>query len=183
VVVSINRFSSDSDGEIALLKKLSSKLGVECVMADHWAEGGAGAVEVAKTVVRTVESQKSEFKPLYPDDMSLWEKTRTIAREIYRADDIAADKSVKDRFAELEKEGFGKFPICVAKTQYSFSTNADAKGSPTGFTIPIREVRLSAGAEFVVVVCGDIMTMPGLPKVPAANSIELGRDGRITGLF
>ena len=183
VVVSINRFSSDSDGEIALLKKLSSKLGVECVMADHWAEGGAGAVEVAKTVVRTVESQKSEFKPLYPDDMSLWEKTRTIAREIYRADDIAADKSVKDRFAELEKEGFGKFPICVAKTQYSFSTNADAKGSPTGFTIPIREVRLSAGAEFVVVVCGDIMTMPGLPKVPAANSIELGKDGRITGLF
>jgi formate--tetrahydrofolate ligase len=183
VVVSINRFSSDSDGEIALLKKLSSKLGVECVMADHWAEGGAGAVEAAKTVVRTVESQKSEFKPLYPDDMSLWEKTRTIAREIYRADDIAADKSVKDRFAELEKEGFGKFPICVAKTQYSFSTNADAKGSPTGFTIPIREVRLSAGAEFVVVVCGDIMTMPGLPKVPAANSIELGKDGRITGLF
>ena len=183
VVVSINRFSSDSDGEIALLKKLSSKLGVECVMADHWAEGGAGAVEVAKTVVRTVESQKSEFKPLYPDDMSLWEKTRTIAREIYRADDITADKSVKDRFAELEKEGFGKFPICVAKTQYSFSTNADAKGSPTGFTIPIREVRLSAGAEFVVVVCGDIMTMPGLPKVPAANSIELGKDGRITGLF
>ncbi len=183
VVVSINRFSSDTEGEIALLKKLSAKLGVECVMADHWAEGGKGAVEVAKTVVRTVESQKSKFKPLYPDDMSLWEKTRTIAREIYRADDITADKAVKDRFAELEKEGFGKFPICVAKTQYSFSTNADAKGSPTGFTIPIREVRLSAGAEFVVVVCGDIMTMPGLPKVPAANSIELGKDGRITGLF
>ena len=183
VVVSINRFSSDTEGEIALLKKLSAKLGVECVMADHWAEGGAGAVEVAKTVVRTVESQKGQFKPLYPDDMSLWEKTRTIAREIYRADDITADKAVKDRFAELEKEGFGKFPICVAKTQYSFSTNADAKGSPTGFTIPIREVRLSAGAEFVVVVCGDIMTMPGLPKVPAANSIELGKDGRITGLF
>jgi len=183
VVVSINRFSSDTEGEIALLKTLSAKLGVECVMADHWAEGGAGAVEVAKTVVRTVESQKGQFKPLYPDDMSLWEKTRTIAREIYRADDITADKAVKDRFAELEKEGFGKFPICVAKTQYSFSTNADAKGSPTGFTIPIREVRLSAGAEFVVVVCGDIMTMPGLPKVPAANSIELGKDGRITGLF
>ncbi len=183
VVVSINRFSSDTEGEIALLKKLSAKLGVECVMADHWAEGGAGAVEVAKTVVRTVESQKSKFKPLYPDDMSLWEKTRTIAREIYRADDITADKSVKDRFAELEKEGFGKFPICVAKTQYSFSTSPDAKGAPSGFVIPIREVRLSAGAEFVVVVCGDIMTMPGLPKVPAANSIELGKDGRITGLF
>ena len=183
VVVSINRFSSDTEGEIALLKTLSAKLGVECVMADHWAEGGAGAVEVAKTVVRTVETHKSQFKPLYPDDMSLWEKTRTIAREIYRADDITADKAVKDRFAELEKEGFGKFPICVAKTQYSFSTNADTKGAPSGFTIPIREVRLSAGAEFVVVVCGDIMTMPGLPKVPAANSIELAPDGRITGLF
>jgi formate--tetrahydrofolate ligase len=115
--------------------------------------------------------------------MSLWEKTRTIAREIYGAADIAADKSVRDRFAELEKEGFGKFPICVAKTQYSFSTNPDAKGAPSGFSIPIREVRLSAGAEFVVVICGDVMTMPGLPKVPAANNIELGTDGRITGLF
>jgi formate--tetrahydrofolate ligase len=183
VVVSINRFSSDTQGEIALLKKLSAKLGVECVMADNWAEGGAGAIDVAKTVVRTVESQKSAFKPLYPDDMSLWEKARTIAREIYRANDVTGDKSVKDRFAELEKEGFGKFPICVAKTQYSFSTNPDVKGAPSGHVIPIREVRLSAGAEFVVVVCGDIMTMPGLPKVPAANSIELGKDGRITGLF
>jgi formate--tetrahydrofolate ligase len=183
VVVSINRFSSDTEAEIALLKKLSAKLGVECVMADHWAQGGAGAVELAETVVRTIEEKPSKFKPLYPDDMPLLEKVRTIAREIYRAEDISADKSVRDRFAELEKEGFGNLPICVAKTQYSFSTNPDAKGAPSGHIIPIREVRLSAGAEFVVVICGDIMTMPGLPKVPAANNIELAADGRISGLF
>ena len=183
VVVSINRFSSDTDAEMALLKRLCEKLEVECVLADHWAHGGAGAEDLARTVIRTIESKPSKFKPLYPDDMTLWDKARTIAKEIYRADDITADKSVRDRFAELEKEGFGKLPICVAKTQYSFSTNPDAKGAPTGFTIPIREVRLSAGAEFVVVICGDIMTMPGLPKMPAANNIELSPDGRITGLF
>jgi formate--tetrahydrofolate ligase len=183
VVVSVNRFSSDTEAELALVKRLCANLGVDCVLADQWAQGGEGAVELGRTVLRTIEATPSKFKPLYPDDMSLWDKTRTIAKEIYGASDISADKSVKDRFAELEKEGFGKFPICIAKTQYSFSTNPDAKGSPSGFTIPIREVRLSAGAEFVVVVCGDIMTMPGLPKVPAANSIELAADGRIAGLF
>ena len=183
VVVATNRFSSDSDAEIALLKRLCSTNGVECVMADHWALGGEGAVELAETVVRTIDTKPADFKPLYPDDMPLWDKVRTVAQEIYGAEDITADKSVKDRFAELEKQGFGKFPICVAKTQYSFTTNPDAKGVPVGHTIPIREVRLSAGAEFVVVVCGNIMTMPGLPRVPAANNIELAADGRITGLF
>jgi formate--tetrahydrofolate ligase len=183
VVVSVNRFSSDTQAEMDLLRRLCAPLGVECVLADHWAQGGEGAIDLANTVVKTVETKPSDFTPLYPDTMSLWEKTRTIAREIYGAEDITADKSVRDRFAELEKEGFGKFPICVAKTQYSFTTNPNAKGVPLGHTIPIREVRLSAGAEFVVVICGDIMTMPGLPKVPAANAIELGPDGRITGLF
>ncbi|HEY8276278.1 MAG TPA: formate--tetrahydrofolate ligase [Methyloceanibacter sp.] len=183
VVVSINRFSTDTDAEVALLNKLCAPLGVKCVLADHWAAGGEGATDLARTVVETIEKTPSKFKPLYPDEMKLWDKVKTIAQEIYGASDIASDKSVKDRLVELEKEGFGNFPICVAKTQYSFSTNPDAKGAPTGFTIPIREVRLSAGAEFIVVICGDIMTMPGLPKVPAANNIELAADGRISGLF
>jgi formate--tetrahydrofolate ligase len=183
VIVSINRFSTDTQAEVALLQRLCGGLSVECVLADHWAQGGAGAIDLARAVVHTVETKPSDFHPLYPDKMPLLEKARTIAQQIYGAADISADKAVRDRFAELEKEGFGHFPICVAKTQYSFSTNPDAKGAPSGHTIPIREVRLSAGAEFVVVVCGDIMTMPGLPKVPAANTIELAKDGRITGLF
>jgi formate--tetrahydrofolate ligase len=183
VVVSINRFSTDTDAEVALLNKLCAQLGVKCVLADHWAAGGEGATDLARTVVETIDKTPSKFKPLYPDDMKLWDKVKTIAQEIYGASDITGDKSVKDRLAELEKEAFGNFPICVAKTQYSFTTNPDAKGAPSGFTIPIREVRLSAGAEFIVVICGDIMTMPGLPKVPAANNIELAADGRITGLF
>jgi len=183
VVVSVNRFSSDTEGEIALLKRLCSTAGAECVIGDHWAQGSAGAVELGETVVRTIETKPSDFEPLYPDTMSLWDKTRTIAQEIYGAEDITADKAVRDKFAELEKAGFGNLPICVAKTQYSFTTDPNAKGVPIGHTIPIREVRLSAGAEFVVVICGDIMTMPGLPKVPAANNIELAVDGRIAGLF
>ena len=183
VVVAVNRFSLDTDDEIALLKRLCSTASAECVMSDHWALGGEGAKELAETVVRTIDTKPSDFKPLYSDDMSLWDKTRTIAQELYGAEDITAPKAIRDKFAELEKQGFGKFPICVAKTQYSFTTNPDAKGVPLGHTIPVREVRLSAGAEFVVVICGDIMTMPGLPRVPAANNIELSANGKITGLF
>jgi formate--tetrahydrofolate ligase len=183
VIVSVNRFSSDTQAEIELLKKLTEAEGVDCVLADHWGSGGAGAVELAETVVRTIETKPSNFKPLYPDDLPLVEKVRTIVRELYGAADIAVESSVKTRFAELEKEGFGHLPVCIAKTQYSFSTDPNAKGAPTGHVVPIRELRLSAGAEFVVVICGDIMTMPGLPKVPAANNIEVGPDGRIAGLF
>jgi formate--tetrahydrofolate ligase len=182
-VVSINRFSADSEAEIKLVQDKCKSLGVEALMADHWAMGGAGAADVARAVVKIAESGKSQLKFLYPDDMPLFEKIRTIAREIYRAKDVTADKSVRDQLASFEAMGYGKFPICVAKTQYSFTTNPDAKGAPSDHVINVREVRLSAGAEFVVAICGEIMTMPGLPKVPAAESIDIGPDGRIVGLF
>ncbi|MEG6507853.1 formate--tetrahydrofolate ligase [Methyloligella sp. 2.7D] len=183
VVVSVNRFSGDTEAEIELLQALCKKIDVECVLAEHWALGGPGAADLAETVVRITDTQKSAFKPLYPDDMPLAEKMRTIAQKIYGAEDISYDKSIAKRFEELEAQGFGNLPVCVAKTQYSFSTNPDAKGAPTGHIIPIREVRLSAGAEFVVIICGDIMTMPGLPRVPAANNIKLDEQGHIVGLF
>ncbi len=182
-VVSINRFSADTDAEIALVKSACAKLGVEAVMADHWAMGGEGAADAARAVVKAIDAGKSKLKLLYPDEMPLLEKVRTIAKEIYRAKDITADKSVRDQLATFESMGYGKLPVCIAKTQYSFSTNADLKGAPTDHTIPVREVRLSAGAEFVVAICGDIMTMPGLPRVPAADAIAVGPDGRIVGLF
>src|SRR5215213_7841574 len=182
-VVSINRFSADTDAEINLVKEKCKALGVEALMADHWAMGGEGAADVARAVVKTIDESKGKLKVLYPDEMSLFEKIRTIAKEIYRADDATADKSVKDQLKTWEEMGFGKLPVCIAKTQYSFSTNPDAKGAPTGFTIPVREVRLSAGAEFIVAICGEIMTMPGLPKVPSADSIDVGADGKIVGLF
>jgi formate--tetrahydrofolate ligase len=182
-VVSINRFSADTEAEIALVKEGAKKLGVEALMADHWAMGGAGAADVARAVVKVVESGKSHLKLLYPDDLPLVEKIRVIAREIYRAKDIAIDKPVRDQLASFEQMGYGKLPVCIAKTQYSFSTNPDLKGAPVDHMIPVREVRLSAGAEFVVAICGDIMTMPGLPKVPAADSIDVSPDGKIVGLF
>ena len=183
VVVSINRFSADSDAEIALVKEKCKALGVEALMADHWAMGGEGAADVAKAVVKVIDQGKSKLKFLYPDEMPLFTKIETIAKEIYRAKNVTADKSVKDQLKTWEEMGYGKLPICVAKTQYSFSTNPDAKGAPADHTINVREVRLSAGAEFVVAICGEIMTMPGLPKVPAADSIDVGADGKIVGLF
>ena len=183
VVVSINRFSADSDAEIALVKEKCKALGVEALMADHWAMGGEGAADVAKAVVKVIDQGQSKLKFLYPDEMPLFEKIETIAREIYRAKNVTADKSVKDQLKTWEEMGYGKLPICVAKTQYSFSTNPDAKGAPADHTINVREVRLSAGAEFVVAICGEIMTMPGLPRVPAADSIDVGADGKIVGLF
>src|ERR1700733_2368419 len=182
-IISINRFSADTEAEIKLVEETCKSLGVKARMADHWAMGGAGAADVAKAVVEVAESGKSKLKFLYPDDMPLLEKIRTIAKEIYRAKDITADKPVGDQLANFESMGYGKFPICVAKTQYSFSTNPDSKGAPTDHVINVRDVRLSAGAEFVVAVCGEIMTMPGLPKVPSADVIDIGADGKIVGLF
>jgi formate--tetrahydrofolate ligase len=182
-VVSINRFSADTEAEIALVKESCAKLGVEALMADHWAEGGKGAADVAHAVVNVADSGKSKLKLLYPDERPLLEKIRTIAQQIYRAKDITADKAVRDQLESFEKMGYGKAPVCIAKTQYSFSTNGDLKGAPVDHMIPVREVRLSAGAEFVVAICGEIMTMPGLPRVPAADTIDVAADGKIVGLF
>ena len=183
VVVAINRFTADTEAENALLKSLCEKLEVESITADHWAKGGEGAVELAEAVVKTIETNPSQLRPLYDENMPLWKKAQTIAREMYGADDIIGDQKIRDRFRELQDQGYGHFPVCIAKTQYSFTTDPDRKGAPKHHVVPIREVRLSAGAEFIVAICGDIMTMPGLPKVPAANKIDVTRDGRIIGLF
>ncbi len=182
-VVAINRFISDTDAEVAAIKETAKGLGSEAILCTHWGEGSKGTEELAKHVVGLAESGKADFKPAYPDEMSLWDKVKTIATKLYDARDIEADKSVRDRFKELQTAGFGHFPVCMAKTQYSFSTDPNLKGAPTGHTVTIREVRLSAGAEFIVVVCGDIMTMPGLPRVPSANHIHLNEKGQIEGLF
>ena len=172
-VVSINRFSADTDAEIALVKDACKKFGVEALMADHWAMGGDGAADVARAVVKVVDSGKSKLKLLYPDEMPLMEKIRTICQKIYRAKDIDVHKPVRDQLAQFEQMGYGKLPVCIAKTQYSFTTNADLKGAPSDHIVTVREVRLSAGAEFVVAICGEIMTMPGLPRVPAADAIDV----------
>ncbi len=183
VVVAINRYTADTDDEVGSVREFCEKFGVHAVDCTHWAEGGAGARELAEQVVGICDSGTAQFRTLYDDELSLWEKTATIAREIYGADDIIADKKVREDFAKLEQEGFGKYPICMAKTQYSFSTDPNLLGAPSGHHVPIREIRLAAGAEFVVVVCGAIMTMPGLPRVPAANAIRVNDAGRIEGLF
>ncbi len=182
-VVSVNRFSADTPAEHKKLQELCAAEGVKVVIADHWAQGGEGAVELAHAVVDLAESGAAKLRLLYPDEMPLLDKVRTIAQRLYGADDIEADKSVRDQLAQWQDLGYGKFPVCIAKTQYSFSTDPSAKGAPSGHIVGVREVRLSAGAEFVVAICGEIMTMPGLPRVPAANSIEVDAEGRITGLF
>ena len=182
-VVSVNRFSADTDAEVSRLLELCAAEGVRCVEANHWAKGGEGAVGLAEAVVDVAESGNADFRPLYPDEMPLEEKIRTIAREIYRADDIQVPAAISRQLAELDQTEAGSFPVCMAKTQYSFSTDPDLKAAPSGFDIPVREIRLSAGAEFLVVVTGAIMTMPGLPRVPAANNIGVDADGRISGLF
>ncbi len=183
VAVAINHFTADTDAEVKVVEDYCEKYGVKAIKCTHWADGGKGTTEMAEHVVELCESGAAQFRTLYDDDLSLWDKAATIAREIYGADDIIADKKVRDQFAKFEREGFSKYPICMAKTQYSFSTDPNLLGAPSGHVVPIREIRLAAGAEFVVVVCGAIMTMPGLPRVPAANAIRVNEEGRIEGLF
>ena len=182
-VVAINKFITDSDAEIAEAMKAAESLGTKAFLCTHWADGGKGAEALAHHVVKVIDEGKANFKPLYPDDMKLRDKVRTIATEIYRAADISCDASVETQFKDLEAAGFGHLPVCMAKTQYSFSTDPSKRGAPTGHIVPVRELRLSAGAEFVVVITGEIMTMPGLPKVPAADAIRLDGNGQIQGLF
>jgi formate--tetrahydrofolate ligase len=182
-VVAVNRFVADTDAEMAALKQACAELGTEAISCTHWADGSAGTEALAKKVVQLAESGKSTFRTLYPDDMPLWDKVRTIAQNLYGAQGIIADKKVRDQFAEFQKAGFGHYPICMAKTQYSFSTDPNLKGAPSNHVVPVREIKLSAGAEFLVVICGEIMTMPGLPKVPSANHIKLNAQGEIEGLF
>ena len=182
LVVGVNNFTTDTPAEFEAVKEYCATLGVEAILCTHWAEGSKGTEALATKVVELAESGSAHFAPLYPDDMPLWDKVKTIATNIYDAREITADKAVRDQFKTFEEAGYGHFPICMAKTQYSFSTDPNLKGAPSDHVVAIREIRLSAGAEFIVVVTGDIMTMPGLPRVPAANTIKL-EEGVVVGLF
>ncbi|MEP1931001.1 MAG: formate--tetrahydrofolate ligase [Roseibium sp.] len=182
-VVAINHFTADTDAEVQAVKDYCSDLNVDAVLATHWANGSEGTTELAEKVAALAESGAAQFAPLYDDAMPLFEKIETIAKRIYRADEVLADKSIRDQLRRWEADGFGDLPVCMAKTQYSFSTDPSLRGAPTGHGVPIREVRLSAGAGFIVAVCGEIMTMPGLPRVPSANQIKLDDQGQIEGLF
>ncbi len=182
-VVSINQFARDTAAETELLKRKMRARDTPVVVARHWAEGARGAAELARTVIAMIDSEKADFRFVYPDEAGLWEKMTMVAGKIYGAREVHADARVRARIQRLEEQGYGRYPICVAKTQYSFSTNPRLRGAPSGHVIDVREVRLSAGAEFVVMVCGDVMTMPGLPRTPSAESIDLDADGRVVGLF
>ena len=183
VVVAVNNFTSDTDAEFNAIKQYCDALNVDAILCKHWADGSGGSSDLARKVVQIAESGITKFKTLYDDSVSLWEKTNIIAKSMYGAQEIIADKTIMEQFKNLQNSGYGKFPICMAKTQYSFSTDPNLKGAPTGHVVPIKEIRLSAGAEFLVVVAGEIMTMPGLPKIPAANSIQLNKENLIEGLF
>jgi len=183
VVVAINRFTADTEAEVALLKKLVEPRGVPVVLSTHWSDGGNGAIDLAHAVVAAIDAGGVGARFVYDDDLSLWDKMKAIATKIYGADDISADAKVRAQIERLQTDGYGHYPVCVAKTQYSFSTDAKLRGAPSGHIVNVREVRLAAGAEFVVMVCGDIMTMPGLPKVPAAEKIDIDEAGKTVGLF
>jgi len=182
-VVAINRFVADTEAELEVVREVARELGAEAIVCSHWAEGSKGTEELAQKVVRLVESGVDQYAPLYDDAQPLWEKIETIATHLYGASEVQADKSVRSRIRELQEGGYGHLPICMAKTQYSFSTDPNLKGAPLHHSLTVREIRLSAGAEFVIAICGDIMTMPGLPRVPAANAIRLDDQGRVEGLF
>ncbi|MBN9063965.1 MAG: formate--tetrahydrofolate ligase [Rhizobiales bacterium 65-9] len=182
-VVAINKFITDTDAEIDAVKKAAEEMGAKAFLCTHWADGGAGVEELARHVVALCDKDDASFKPLYADDTPLRDKVKRIATDIYHAADISCDAAIEARFKELQDAGYGHFPVCMAKTQYSFSTNPNARGAPSGHIVPVRELRLSAGAEFIVVVTGDIMTMPGLPRVPSADVIRLNDAGQIEGLF
>ena len=183
VVVAVNNFTSDTEAEFQIVKDYCESLGVDAILCTHWESGSSGTSKLAQKVVDLAESKTNQFKPLYEDSVSLWEKVNIIAKTIYGASEVVADKLVRDQFKNYETAGYGNFPICMAKTQYSFSTDPNLKGAPSGHVVPIREIRLSAGAEFIVVVTGEVMTMPGLPRIPAANSIGIDSNADIYGLF
>ncbi len=182
-IVAINHFISDTDAEIEAVQEYVAGQGTDAIICKHWAHGSGGIKDLANKVVEIVEGGTAQYAPLYPDDMPLFEKIETVAKRIYRADEVLADKKIRDQLRQWEDQGYGNLPVCMAKTQYSFSTDPSLRGAPTGHSLPVREVRLSAGAGFVVAICGEIMTMPGLPRVPAAESIHLNEDGLIEGLF
>jgi len=183
VTVAINQYINDTEEEHLAIRNYCKEFGVECIVSSHWENGGDGAVDLAEQVIDLVNNHKSQFRPLYKDEVTLWDKTRRIARSIYGAEDIIADKKIRDQFAQFQEDGYGHYPICMAKTQYSFSTDPNLLGAPSGHDVPIREIRLATGAEFVVVICGAIMTMPGLPRKPTSENIDVNDEKRITGLF
>lgn len=182
-IVAINRFTADTEEEIALLRQKLGHLQVDVVLAEHWAKGGEGAEDMARAVVNVIEKCPADFQMTYEDETPLWQKMEAVAKKIYSASEVVADTKVRNEIKRLQEAGFGEYPICVAKTQYSFSTDAKLLGAPESHVVKVREVRLAAGAEFVIMICGDIMTMPGLPKTPAADRIDLGENGQVVGLF
>ena len=183
VVVAINHFVTDTDAEVQAVKEYVEAHGSEAILSRHWEKGGEGARDLATRVAQIADADMANFSPIYPDDMGLFEKINTVAKRIYRADEVLADQKIRTQLKDWEAQGYGNLPVCMAKTQYSFTTDPERRGAPTGFSVPVREVRLSAGAGFIVVICGEIMTMPGLPRVPSAENIKLNADGDVEGLF
>ena len=183
VIVAINHFVTDTDAEVKAIQDYAKTQGVEAVLSKHWEHGSKGSADLAKKVAHIADSDIANFSPIYPDEMPLTQKIETVAKRIYRADEVLMDSKIRDQLKQWEDQGFGHLPVCMAKTQYSFTTDPNRRGAPTGHSLPVREVRLSAGAGFIVVICGEIMTMPGLPRVPSAEAICINKDGVIDGLF